>query len=135
MSKELPSTNVQEVPARSQVLSSSLGLGNSFVIGHSSFVIRTSRFNDSTFIGFYALLDNPTIEQVHVALGVTRETRIVRDHADRRAFTVQFAQQLHHRLAVFRVEVSGRFVRQQDGGFAAERAGDSDALLLAAGKL
>src|SRR5205814_4892692 len=134
MSKELPSTKVQEVPARSQALPSSLGLGNSFVIGHSSFVIRTSRFNDSTFIGLHAFLDNPPIEQVHVALGVTRETWVVRDHADRRPFTVQFAQQFHYRLAVFRVEVSGRFIRQQDGRFAPERAGNGDALLLSAGE-
>ena len=48
---------------------------------------------------------------------------------------VQLLQQLHHRLAVLRVEVSGRLVGEQDGGLPGHRAGDGDALLLAAREL
>ena len=59
----------------------------------------------------------------------------MRDHADRRAFVMQLPQQVHDRFAVLGVEVTGRFVGQQDGGFAAQRAGNRDALLLAAGEL
>src|SRR5881628_2753409 len=91
--------------------------------------------NDSTFTGFHVFFHNASIEQMHVALGVSGETRIVRDHADRRALAMQLAQQFHHRLAVFGVEISGRLVRKQDGRLAAQRAGDGDALLLAAGEL
>ncbi len=48
---------------------------------------------------------------------------------------MQLAQQLHHRLAVGRVEVAGRLVRQEDGRIARDRARDRDALLLAAREL
>ena len=43
-----------------------------------------------------------------------RVARVVRDHADRRAFAVQFLQQAHHGFAVLRVQVTGRLVREQD---------------------
>src|SRR5437660_11064597 len=42
MSKEGRSTNVQTVPGSSPALPSSLGFRNSFVIGNSSFVIRSA---------------------------------------------------------------------------------------------
>ena len=48
---------------------------------------------------------------------------------------VQFAQQAHHRLAVGRIQVSGRLVRQQDQRIAAQRARHRDALLLTAREL
>jgi hypothetical protein len=44
-------------------------------------------------------------------------------------------RQLHHRFAVFRVEVTGRFVRQQDRRLAGDGAGHGDALLLTAREL
>ena len=69
------------------------------------------------------------------AIGVLRKTRVVRDHADRRAARVQFLQQIHDGFAVARIEVAGRFVGQEDGRFAGERARDRDALLLTAGEL
>src|SRR5688572_14786080 len=53
-------------------------------------------------------LDDAAVEEMDAAIGVARVTRIVRDHADRRAFAVQLAQQLHDRFAVLRVEVTGR---------------------------
>ena len=63
------------------------------------------------------------------------EARIVRHHADRRAFAMQVLQQLHHRFAVARVEVSGRLVGQQDRRLPAQRARHGDALLLTAREL
>ena len=48
---------------------------------------------------------------------------------------MQFAQQVHDRFAVLRVEVSGRLVREQDGRLSADGAGHGDALLLTAGEL
>ena len=44
-------------------------------------------------------------------------------------------QQIDHLLAGGLVEISGRLVGDQDGGIGRERAGERDALLLAAGKL
>ena len=64
-----------------------------------------------------------------------REARIVRDHADRRARAVEILEQVHHGLAVDRVEVSGRLVGEQDERRAGDRARDGDALLLAAREL
>ena len=61
--------------------------------------------------------------------------RIVRDHADRRAVGVQLRQQRHHLLAVLRVEVTRRLVREQDRRAADERARNRDALLLTAREL
>jgi hypothetical protein len=48
---------------------------------------------------------------------------------------VQFPQQLHHRLAVLRVEVAGRLVGEQDERVAHQGARHRDALLLAAREL
>src|SRR5687768_3638614 len=77
-------------------------------------------------------LDDTAVEEVDRAVRVARVARVVRDHADRRPLAVQLAQQLHDRLAVLGVEVSGRLVREQDRRRAGDRARDSDALLLAA---
>ena len=81
------------------------------------------------------VFDDPAVEQMDGAIGVLRKTRVVRDHADGGAAGVQFLEQIHDRFAVARIEVAGRFVRQEDGRLARERARDRDALLLAAGEL
>lgn len=70
---------------------------------------------------------DPVVEQVDDALGVALEARVVRAHAERRAAAVQRAEQLHHCLAVFGVEVAGGFVHQQDGGVPRQGAGDGHA--------
>ena len=72
---------------------------------------------------------------MNVAFRVTRVARIVRHHADRRAGPVQLVQQLHHRLAALRIEVTGGLVGEQHDRFAGDGARHGDALLLAAGKL
>ena len=48
---------------------------------------------------------------------------------------VQLAQQLHHRFAIFRIQISGRLIGQQNGRLADQRTRHGHALLLAAGKL
>src|SRR6476661_1434779 len=50
-------------------------------------------------------LDDAAVEEMDGAVGVPCIARVVRDHADGGALAVQFAQELHHRLAVLRVEV------------------------------
>ena len=82
-----------------------------------------------------AVLDHPAVEEVDGAVGVAREARVVGDHADGRARAVQLAQQLHHRVAVLRVEVAGGLVGEQDRGLAHEGAGHRHALLLTAREL
>jgi len=59
--------------------------------------------------GFF---DDAAVEKVDGAVSDAGVARIVRYHADRGAFAVQLAQQVHHRFAVLRVQVSSRLVRQ-----------------------
>src|SRR6266566_1166707 len=59
---------------------------------------------------FLCFLNDAAVEQMDGALREIRVTLVVRDHADRSPVAVQVAQQLHDRLAVLRVEVSGRLV-------------------------
>src|SRR5262245_36257185 len=82
-----------------------------------------------------ALVDDATVEQLYLAVRVVGVAWIVRDHADRRTLAMQLAQQVHDRFTVARVEVPGRFVGEQDRRAPRERAGDCDALLLAAREL
>ena len=70
-----------------------------------------------------------------MVVGVAGVARVVGDHADRRALVVQLAQQLHHGVAVLRVEVPGGLVGQQDRRVAPEGARHGHALLLAAREL
>jgi hypothetical protein len=80
-------------------------------------------------------LDDSTIKKMDPAFSVTGETFVVGDDANRRALTVQLAEQLHNRLAITGIEIARGFVRKQNGGLARQRARDGHALLLAAGKL
>ena len=72
---------------------------------------------------------------MHGAIRVLSETLVVRDHANRRAALMQFAEQMHDRFAVVRIEVTGRLVRQENRWSAGESAGNCDTLLLTAGEL
>ena len=51
---------------------------------------------------------------MHRAVCVLSETLVVRNHANRGAALMQFAEQMHHSFAIVRIEVTGRLVRQQD---------------------
>ena len=77
-------------------------------------------------------IDDLAVVKFDAPLRCVCVARVVRNHADGRASGVQLAQQLHHRFAVVRVEVAGRFVRQQHRRLANERTRHRDTLLLAA---
>ena len=46
------------------------------------------------------ILDDPAVEQVDGAVGVLRKARVVRDHANGRASSVQFLKQIHDGFAI-----------------------------------
>src|SRR5207302_11016818 len=72
---------------------------------------------------------------MHGPICVLRETLVVCHHANRGATLMQFSEQLHHRLAIARIEVAGRFVCEQNRRPAGESARDRDTLLLATREL
>ncbi len=80
-------------------------------------------------------VDDATIKQVDLSIGMTRVARIVRDHAYRRALLVQLAQKLHHCFAVCRIEISGWLIRKQNQRITGHCSRNRDALLLTARKL
>src|SRR5258708_2872607 len=79
--------------------------------------------------------NDTTLKEMDRPVGMLRVPRMVRAHADRRATPMQLAKQLHHRLAVRRVEVSRWLVGEQNQGISGDRARYSDALLLTAREL
>src|SRR5262249_49087896 len=81
------------------------------------------------------LPDYFSVKQANLTLGLLNESGIVRNHADRCAFLVQFMQQLHYSFAVVRIEIAGRLVRQQNRRMTGQSASDRNALLLTARKL
>src|SRR4051812_41704560 len=85
--------------------------------------------------GAYRFLDHASVEEMDSALGMPGVARIVRDHADSRSGLVELSEQVHDRLTALRVEIAGRFIREQDERLARNRAGDGDALLLATREL
>src|SRR5438874_13614852 len=72
---------------------------------------------------------------MHCAVCMLRETLVVRNHANRGAALMKFAEQMHHSFAIMRIEVTGRLVREQNRRSASERAGDRNTLLLPTGEL
>jgi hypothetical protein len=50
--------------------------------------------------GGFLFIDYPSIQQVNAAFGMPGEAGIVGDHADGRAFLVQFTQQFHNSVRV-----------------------------------
>ena len=58
----------------------------------------------------YVLLNHPAVEQVNRSVRIAGVTRVVRDHADGGAAAMQLAQQIHHLLAILRIEISSRLI-------------------------
>src|SRR5215813_7274429 len=81
------------------------------------------------------LVDNLAVEQMDCTLSIARVARVVGDHADGRALSMQLAQEVHNGFAVSGIQVSGWFVGKQNGRLATQRTGHRDALLLTSGKL
>src|SRR6476620_10417147 len=67
---------------------------------------------------------------MHCAVRMLSETLIVRDHTNRGAGLMQFAEQMHDGFTVVRIQVTGRLVGKQNRWSAGKRASDCDALLL-----
>jgi hypothetical protein len=70
------------------------------------------------------------IEQMDDTLRMRRVARVVSDDADGGSTAMQFLQQSHHDLAVLRIEIACRLVRQEDRRLRGNRACDRDTLLL-----
>ena len=75
------------------------------------------------------------MREVDAAVGELADRRRVRDHQDRVAFGVKFAQQADHDFLVGFVEIAGGLVRENQFRMIDQRASHGHALLLAAGKL
>src|SRR6266436_6620755 len=78
---------------------------------------RTANLRSLTTLMFLrcnSIFDDATVEQMHRAVCMLRETFVVRDHANRGAALMKFTEQVHDRFAVMRIEVTRRLVRQQN---------------------
>jgi hypothetical protein len=62
------------------------------------------------------LFDDAAVEHVDGAFGVAGEAGVVRDHHDRGAAAVEVGEERHDGVAVFRIEVAGGLVGEEDGG-------------------
>src|SRR5208283_1939156 len=58
------------------------------------------------------------VEEMHGALGVVGVARVVGDHADGGAGGVDILEQVHDRVTVLGVEVSGGLIGQENHGIA-----------------
>ena len=83
-----------------------------------------------------ALLDDaPALDHRDLAGDVADHRHLVGDEQDGQAeLAVDAREQVEDRAGGFRVERGGRLVGEQHLGLGGERAGDADALLLAAGE-
>ena len=80
--------------------------------------------------------DHTAILQNDLSLGLAGELVIMRHENERHRFLpVQLGHELENMPAVFRIQIPGRLVGEEDLGFVRESPGDRDALLLAARKL
>src|SRR5258706_2246189 len=82
------------------------------------------------------VLHNAAVEQFQGARTLCRDAHIVSDDQNRRPETLMEAvNQLQDFFACARVEISGRFVREQNRWIDRQSAGDRNALAFASGKL
>src|ERR1700681_662678 len=100
-------------------------------------------FAVGTYVGYDAVIEAalvvrehlPVLETNHAAAHPVDDERVVRRDDDRGAFEIDAVQEVDDFVGVDRVEVSGRFVAQQNLGIIDERAGDRRALLFASREL
>ena len=81
------------------------------------------------------LFHDLTVEQVDDAVGVASVALRVGHHDDGGAFLVEVGEQVHHLATVLRVEVTCRFVGEDELGVGDDGAGDGHPLLLTARQL
>ncbi len=81
------------------------------------------------------VFDDPPVAEAHHALGLRGDVGLVGDQHDGAPFGVEVGEDREHVLGRVGVEVAGRLVGEDQRGVGDDRAGDRDALLLAAGEL
>ena len=83
-----------------------------------------------------SILLDAAVAQMDDAVGARGNFRIVRDDDHRQPVVPeQAAKQIEDGRAGFGIEISRRFIRQQQRGTICQRAGDGDALFFAAGQV
>ena len=75
-----------------------------------------------------------SVEQVDDAGSKAGVVLAVRNHDDRCSFLIQLVEEVHYFLSVFTVQVTGRFIGEDQLRIRNYGAGDCDTLLLTAGK-
>ena len=103
-------------------------------VSASSVTTRLSTASPSPALG-RRLADDPAVAHRHHPLGGAGDAHVVRHEHDRLAVGVALAQDRHDLAGGGGVEVAGRLVGEQDARAVDQRAGDRDALLLAAGEV
>ena len=68
-------------------------------------------------------------------MGIFGDVGFVGDQHDSVALGMKFVEECHDLITGFGVQISSRFVREDDGRVVYKSAGDGDALALAAGEL
>src|SRR5258707_671427 len=86
-------------------------------------------------LGHELILPDQPIAHYHIALRISGDVLLVRDHDDGDAALVESLENGHDLNAGSAVEITGRFIRQQDLRIIDQRARNRDPLLLTAGKL
>ncbi len=81
------------------------------------------------------ILFDPAVLQMHLASGVGRDVRLVGHQDDGLPVLEELLEEREDLFARGAVEVTGRLVGEEDAGRVHQRAGDRDALPLAAGEL
>lgn len=85
------------------------------------------------FVVDHAIFNDLTIAHMDGPVGLDRNIRFVRDQYKRDFFGVEFVKETHDRLAGARVEVSSRFVGQDQTRSIDDGAGDGDTLTFTTG--
>src|SRR6266403_4831647 len=86
-------------------------------------------------LGHELIFPDQPIAHDHIALRISGDVLLVRDHDDGDAVLIELLENGHDLNAGSAVEIAGRFIRQQYLWIIDQRARDRDALLLTAGKL
>src|SRR5438876_7678489 len=81
------------------------------------------------------IIHDHAVAHHYVAFRISGDVLLVRDHDDRDAALVELLKNRHDLDAGSAVEITGRFIRQQDLRIIDQRARNRDPLLLTAGKL
>jgi len=81
------------------------------------------------------LLDGALVQEQHAVADLPREAHFVRHHQHGAALPGEHPHHAQHLAHQLRVQGAGRLVEQDDLRLHCQRAGDGDALLLAAGQV